>query len=280
MSVQGQARAEASSSGLLTEILEATRRDLAARRERLPVSQIERQARDRAPGGDRFVAEISRSGRVNVIAECKRRSPSRGVLRAAYEPSSIAYRYQSAGAAAVSVLTEPRFFDGALEHLAAVREAVGLPVLRKDFIVDEYQLLEARAAGADAVLLISAALSGRELKTLLARTGDLGMAALVEVHDRADLDRAVDAGATLIGVNSRDLRTLKVDLTMSSRLIEHIPRGAIAVAESGIRSRDDLVRLSGQGFRAFLVGECLMASPDPGLALRELMQGGDHSRCG
>ena len=280
MSVQGRARVEASLSGLLAEILEATRRDLAAKRERRPMSEIERESRDRVPRGDRFAAEISRSGRTNVIAECKRRSPSRGVLRAAYEPSSIAHSYQSAGAVAVSVLTEPRFFDGALEHLAAVRQAVGVPVLRKDFIVDEYQLLEARAAGADAVLLISAALSERELKGLLAQTRRLGMEALVEVHDGEDLRRAIDAGATLIGVNNRDLRTLKVDLATSWRLIERIPPGAIAVAESGIRSRDDLVRLSGQGFRAFLVGERLMASRDPGLALRELLRGSDHTRCG
>lgn len=219
------------------------------------------------------MAEISRAGRLNVIAECKRRSPSRGVLRESYEPWRIARDYENAGASAISVVTEPRFFGGALEHVAEVRRAVDLPILRKDFVVDEYQLLEARAAGADAVLLISAALELPRLERLIARTRELGMAPLVEVHGEEDVERAIDAGATLIGVNNRDLRTLEVDLETGPRLIERLPSGSIAVSESGIRSRDDLRRLASLGFRAFLVGERLMASPDPGLALGELLQG-------
>ena len=206
-----------------------------------------------------------------VIAECKRRSPSRGILRDAYDPAAIAESYASAGAAAISVLTEPTFFDGALDHLAAVRRTVSLPVLRKDFIVEAYQVLEARAAGADAILLIVAALEDDALNALASQARGLGMDVLVEVHDEDELSRAIDSGADLIGVNNRNLRTLEVDLEASFRLAPGIPAGVLPVAESGLRTRDDLERLGAAGYRAFLVGERLMTTPDPGAALTALL---------
>ena len=184
-----------------------------------------------------------RTDRLNVIAECKRRSPSRGVLRADYDPVAIATGYESAGAAAISVLTEPTFFDGSLEHLVAVRGAVEIPLLRKDFIVSEYQLLEAKAAGADAVLLIVAALRPVELKVLHDHARRYGLDALVEVHDATELAIAIDAGARIIGVNNRNLRTLEVDVHASEELIARMPPEIVAISESGLKTSDDLLRL-------------------------------------
>ena len=178
--------------------------------------------------------------------------------------------YAEAGAAAISVLTEPTFFDGSPEHLRAVRAAVDIPVLRKDFIVSDYQLLEAAALGADAARLIVGALEQRELVELLSRAEELRLAALVEVHDVEELRRALDGGARIVGVNSRNLRTLAVDPGVFAAVAAVLPRGVTAVAESGIRTRDDLTRLSSAGYHAFLVGERLIAQPDPGAALREL----------
>jgi indole-3-glycerol phosphate synthase len=192
------------------------------------------------------------------------------VLAVQYDPAAIARQYELGGAAAISVLTEPTFFDGALEHLEAVRRAVALPILRKDFTVDEYQLFEARAAGADAILLIVAALEQADLVRLQTTAFELGLAALVEVHDEAELMRAIDSGARLIGVNNRNLRTLQVGVEASYRLAARIPKGVVAVSESGLRSREDLTRLTAAGYRAFLVGERFMTDPDPARALREL----------
>jgi indole-3-glycerol phosphate synthase len=206
-----------------------------------------------------------------VIAECKRRSPSRGVLAANYDAVAIARQYEAGGAAAISVLTEPTFFDGALEHLAAVRQAVRLPLLRKDFIVDEYQLLEARANGADAALLIVAALSQADLVRLQQRAWELELAALVEVHDDEELARAIDSGARIIGVNNRNLRTLAVDVAASGRLGARIPSNVVGVSESGLTSRADLEELAGQGYRAFLIGERFMTASEPASAIRELI---------
>jgi indole-3-glycerol phosphate synthase len=195
------------------------------------------------------------------------------VLRRDYDPAAHATAYARAGAAAISVLTEPTFFDGSLDHLARVRAAVTIPVLRKDFIVSEYQLTEAVAFGADAVLLIVGALDDRELQQLVARAADLDLAALVEVHDAAELARAVKAGAEIIGVNSRNLRTLTVDGTVLEELARSMPAGKIAVAESGIRTAADITRLSNAGYAAFLVGERLITEPDPGAALEALRAG-------
>jgi indole-3-glycerol phosphate synthase len=256
---------------LLETIVAATRRAVQTRCDRVPMAVLERRAADREPQGEGFRRALSRRGRVNVIAECKRRSPSRGVLRAAYNPALVARGYVEAGAVALSVLTEPMFFDGALEHLATVRAMVSVPLLRKDFIVTEYQLLEARAEGADAVLLIVAALEDDDLRRLLKKTDMLDLAALVEVHDETEQARAVQGGAAIIGVNSRDLRTLEVKLDALTRLIGKMPADVVAVAESGLRTGEEMAALRRAGYDAFLIGESLMTRPDPGAALRDLL---------
>jgi indole-3-glycerol phosphate synthase len=225
-------------------------------------------------GAGRFRAALQHPDRINVIAECKRRSPSRGVLRANYDPVALASSYERSGAAAISVLTEPTFFDGSLEHLRAVADRVNVPILRKDFIIDEYQIVEARAAGADAILLIVSALSADALRRLHLVARRLGLDALVEVHDAAELDRALAAGAEIVGVNNRNLRTLTVDTQVSAALIERIPRTVTAVAESGFKSAEELGSLREAGYRAFLVGERLVTSADPEEALRELLAPG------
>jgi indole-3-glycerol phosphate synthase len=256
---------------LLLAIVAATRRITEVRRAELPATTLERIAAAKSPRRAAFEAALGKTGRVNIIAECKRRSPSRGVLAADYDPVAIARQYEAGGAVAVSVLTEPTFFDGALAHLTAVREHVGLPVLRKDFIVDEYQLLEARAAGADAVLLIVAALEQPELIRLRERADAVGLAALIEVHDEEELSRAVDCGARLVGVNNRNLRTLAVDVDGSDRLAARLPSDVVGVSESGLRTRADLERLAAAGYKAFLIGERFMTAPQPAQAIQELI---------
>jgi indole-3-glycerol phosphate synthase len=256
---------------LLRTIVAATQKITETRRAHEPVSALERRAAAQNPRGSRFEAALGMAGRVNVIAECKRRSPSRGVLAAQYDPVAIARQYEAGGAAAISVLTEPTFFDGALAHLTAVRDAVELPLLRKDFVVDDYQLVEARAAGADAVLLIVAALEQSELVRLQSRAWELGLATLVEVHDDEELARAVGSGARLIGVNNRNLRTLAVDVSASDRLAAHMPAGVVGVSESGLQTRGDLERLADAGYRAFLIGERFMTDPDPARAIADLI---------
>jgi indole-3-glycerol phosphate synthase len=256
---------------VLTAIVEATRVRVANARSREPYEVLAARAAARRPRGDAFAVALGRSGQVNVIAECKRRSPSRGVLRAAYDPVAIAAGYARAGAAAISVLTEPMFFDGALGHLAAIRGAVTTPLLRKDFIVDPYQLAEAAAAGADAVLLIVAALDDTALRELAREAEGRGLAALVEVHTDEELDRALAAGARIVGVNNRSLRTLGVDVELSARLAARLPATVTAVSESGLQTTADLTRFSALGYRAFLIGERFMTTPDPGNALAALL---------
>ena len=257
---------------LLRTIVAATERITASRREREPLAALEQRAGLASPRGARFEAELGRAGRINVIAECKRRSPSKGVLAADYDPVAIARQYERGGAAAISVLTEPTFFDGALEHLTAVRAVVDTPILRKDFIVDQYQLFEARAVGADAVLLIVAALEQADLVRLQEKARDLGLATLVEVHDKEEMTRAIDSGARVIGVNNRNLRTLTVAVDASFELAAMLPRGVVGVSESGLKSRADLERLAAAGYRAFLIGERFMTDPDPAGAIRSLTQ--------
>jgi len=256
-------------SDLLEAIVAATRTRVAHAALRVPAADLARRVELMPP--TRGFRKALAAGGVRVIAECKRRSPSRGVLRAEYDPAAIARRYAETGAAAVSVLTEPTFFDGALAHLEAVRATVAVPLLRKDFIVDDYQLLEARAAGADAVLLIVAALDDETLARLARGARALGLDVLVEVHDDVDLDRAIAAGSDTIGVNNRNLRTLAVDVDASLRLAARMPDKVIAIAESGLKTGNDIRRLQSAGYRAFLVGERLMTAGDPGAALAGLL---------
>jgi indole-3-glycerol phosphate synthase len=273
------------SADLLATIVAATKRIVDVRESHDPLPALAERAAAVPALGGRFREALMAGGRINIIAECKRRSPSRGVLRADYDPAAIASGYAAAGAAAISVLTEPAFFDGSLAHLAAVRATVAVPLLRKDFIVSEYQLHEARLAGADAVLLIVAALPPAQLqgatdgrrptvRTLHERAADLGLDALVEVHDASELQIAVDAGARIIGVNNRNLRTLAVDVHASETLIGRMPAGVVAVSESGLRTADDVIRLKELGYQAFLIGERLMTADDPGAMLRTFMRAG------
>ncbi len=217
------------------------------------------------------------AGRVNIIAEVKRASPSLGVIRADAEPALIARRYEAGGAAAISVLTEEDRFGGSLDDLRAVREAVSVALLRKDFIFEEYQLYEAAEAGADALLLIVAALDDETLSRLRQVTEDeLGMDALVEVHTKDEMQRAEACGATLIGVNNRDLHTFKVSLDVSVELIKDAPPGALCISESGLRTADDLRRLRALGYRGFLIGETLMRSLDAEKTLRALLEAAER----
>ena len=254
---------------LLETIVAATRYAVDVRRRTTPQARLEARL-TRKPAGRAFVDALRRSPTPRIIAECKRRSPSRGILRTSYDPASHAAAYARAGAAAISVLTEPTFFDGALDHLSEVRSAVEVPLLRKDFILTEYQLVESALFGADAVLLIVGALDDDALRALITGASALGLAALVEVHDRVELDRAIEARATIFGVNSRNLRTLTVDRAVHEHLIAEMPPGVTAVAESGIRTTADLDRLSTLGYHAFLVGERLITEPYAGAALSEL----------
>ena len=257
---------------LLETIVAATRRIVEVRQAAEPIAALADRAGGVPARATTFVDALSGLDDFNIIAECKRRSPSKGVLRADYDPVAIAAGYAAAGAAAVSVLTEPTFFDGSLDHLAAVRAAVEVPLLRKDFIVSEYQLLEAKAAGADAVLLIVAALRPPEVKVLHDHATRLGLDALVEVHDARELAIAIDAGARIVGVNNRNLHTLEVDVHASEQLIAGMPRDVIAVSESGLGTADDLTRLRDLGYRAFLIGERFMTAPDPAKAVAALLE--------
>ena len=254
---------------ILDRIVEARRESIARRKRVLPDVALKIATRKIDPPRD-FAAPLSRDG-LNVIAELKKASPSRGVIRADYAPATLAPALESAGAAALSVLTEEDFFSGSLADLKAVRAATHIPVLRKDFIVDPWQVWEARAAGADSFLLIVAILTDADLREFLNLGRSLKMEALVEVHSREEIDRARAAGARIIGINNRDLRNFEVRLETSLDLVDAIPENCIAVSESGLRTREDLLRLRNAGFDAFLIGEHLMKEGDPCLPLRELI---------
>lgn len=260
-------------SGVLPAIVAAARRAAEVRATAAHVRELDLEAATRHPRPEAFRATLAAPG-LRVIAECKPRSPSKGILRPSYDPASIARGYESAGAAAISVLTEPTFFDGDLDHLRAVRASTTVPVLRKDFIVTDFQILEARAAGADAVLLIVAALDNEALRELLKRAHERRLAALVEVHSREELVRALDAGAEVVGVNSRDLSTLDVTPAIFDELAPGISNGVIAVAESGLTSAGELRRLKALRYDAFLIGERFMTAPDPGAALATMLAEG------
>ena len=261
--------AEIKSGTVLDRIVEARRAAIAHRKKSVPETVLRFGVKQALPVRD-FSAALVRDS-LNVIAELKKASPSRGLIRADFDPVALAKSLEVAGAAAISVLTEEEFFQGELKYMRDARAAVGLPVLRKDFIVDPWQVWEARATNADCFLLIVAALDDERLGELLALGRELGMEPLVEVHTREELTRALSAGARILGVNNRNLRTLEVRVETSYELIEAIPEECVAVCESGLRTHEDLTRLREAGFDAFLIGEHLMAQPDPAAALRVLL---------
>lgn len=257
----------------LSEIMAVKRQRLAAARARLPFEQIRDRGRERAATNRRNFADsmLSYSG-INLIAEFKRRSPSKGKINSKADPAAMAQLYEAAGAAALSVLTEEDYFDGSLEDLRLVRQVCSLPVLRKDFIFDEYQVYESAFDGANALLLIVAALDDNTLRKLRAITEDeLGMTALVEVHTKSELDRAINCGAYVIGVNNRDLRTFNVSIDTSLQLAKAAPRDKVLISESGL-TPDTVRQLRGAGYRGFLVGEALMRASDPAKALCEFLE--------
>jgi indole-3-glycerol phosphate synthase len=256
-------------SGILATLVAQAEQQTARRRAARPVAEVTSRAAAAPPPRD--LAAALRGPGLAVIAEMKPRSPSRGPLTDDYRPAERAGAYRDGGASAVSVLTHEDGFGGSPEHLPLARAASGLPVLRKDFIVDEYQILEARALGADAVLLIVACLPGPRLAELLGRTRELGMEALVETHDADEVDTALAAGATVIGVNHRDLRDFSIDRTLSARLRPRVGAGRVLVAESGIRDARDARELAQAGVDAVLVGELLMRADDPGATIKELI---------
>jgi indole-3-glycerol phosphate synthase len=259
---------------VLDEIVDGVRLDLAEREAAVPLDDVKAAAR-RAPEAldpmPRFLGEG-----VSVIAEVKRSSPSKGALAEIADPAALAAEYEAGGAAAISVLTEQRRFGGSLDDLRAVRAAVRIPVLRKDFIVTSYQLWEARAAGADLALLIVAALEQTALVSLVERAESIGLTPLVEVHDEEEVDRALDAGARLIGVNARNLKTLQVDRDTFSRLAPRIPDDVVRVAESGVRGPHDVFEYAKQGANVVLVGETLVKGKDPRTAVADLVAAGAH----
>jgi indole-3-glycerol phosphate synthase len=253
----------------LDPIIAATREEVARRRDRVPEAELAREASPRAAGLRPFADALARPG-LSVIAEHKRRSPSAGVIRADLRLEDVVGSYERGGAAALSILTEGPSFGGSLDDLRAARAASELPILRKDFIVDAYQLHEALGAGADAILLIVAALEHQELERLHEIALSLGLAALVEVHDERELERAAALGAGLIGINNRDLTTLRVDIQRTFELLPAVPAGTTVVAESGLRTASDLAALEDAGVDAVLVGEALMRSGDIEAACRAL----------
>jgi indole-3-glycerol phosphate synthase len=252
---------------ILDRIIETKRREVAERKEKTPLAVLEKRIAGLPQARDFEAALVPGA----IIAEVKRRSPSRGVLRADLDPAGIAGIYEAHGAAAISVLTDGNFFGGSEADLAAVRDAVTLPVLRKEFIIDPWQIHETRAIGADALLLIAAILTEEELSGYRKAAESLGMAVLVEVHDGTELDKALTAGAEIVGINNRDLRTFTTDIETARALVPRIPRDRIIVAESGIRTRQEIETLQEAGVRAFLIGETLVAAPDIAGKLAELL---------
>lgn len=257
---------------ILDAILEHKREEVAARKRAAPLAEVRRQAEAMPPPRD-FASALA-GPRLRLIAEVKRASPSKGPLRPDLDPAALASTYAAAGASALSVLTDQRFFQGSEADLQRARAASGLPTLRKDFTVDPYQVYEARALGADAVLLIAAALDQALLADLNALARALGLAALVEVHDEREVELALAAGATLVGVNNRDLRTFHTDLATTGRLRRLVPEGIPLVSESGIHRRADVEQVRQWGANAILVGEALVVSADPAAAIAELMGAG------
>ena len=259
---------------VLDDLLVGVREDLAVRQSRTSLDELKRAVDHRPPALDG--AAVLRQPGVAVIAEVKRSSPSKGALAAIADPAGLAADYEAGGASVISVLTEQRRFGGSLADLDAVRARVDVPVLRKDFVVSSYQLWEGRAHGADLALLVVAALEQEALVSLVERTESLGMTPLVEVHDEQELERALDAGARVVGVNARDLKTLEVDRGVFARLAPHIPDGVVKIAESGVRGPHDLLAYAASGADAVLVGEGVVTGGDPRAAVAELVTAGNH----
>lgn len=255
---------------ILDQIVAGKRQQISAAKLRCPEMELRRGLRDAPPPRD-FLGALAGRGPLRLIAEVKKASPSQGVIRADFQPIEIARTYERHGASCISVLTDEPYFQGCLEYLRQIRAAVGIPVLRKDFILDPYQVVEARAAGADAVLLIAECLDDADLKRLHDAVTELGMTPLVELYEPENLSRVLDVGAQLIGINNRDLRTFHVDLEHTIRLRSEIPADRLVVAESGIRTADDVARLAAAGVDAMLVGESLMRQPEIGAAVDELL---------
>jgi indole-3-glycerol phosphate synthase len=255
---------------VLARIVAHKQTEVAAAKAACPVEELQNRLAAAPPVRD-FVAALRAAPGIGLIAEVKKASPSAGIIREDFDPVQIACAYEVAGASCLSVLTDEKFFQGHLDFLRAVRQAVGIPVLRKDFLIDPYQVLEARVAGADAVLLIAECLEDRQLRTLYEATISLGMTALIEIYEPANLDRILPLNPPLIGVNNRDLRSFVTDLDQTLRIQPRVPAGTLLVSESGIKSRADVDRLRSHGVGAILVGETLMRSADIGAAVRELV---------
>lgn len=258
---------------VLAEICDAKRRDVAIRKERTPLAALERQVRTATPvrGFAEHLRRAAANGRTALIAEIKKASPSKGLIRADFDPATLARAYKDGGATCLSVLTDAPYFQGGDEHLIQARQAVDMPVLRKDFTVDPYQVYEARTIGADCILLIVAALDDRLLQGLARLARDLGLDVLVEIHDDAELDRGLAVDGALLGINNRNLKTLAVDLAVFELLAPRVPRDRLLIAESGLKTAADVARLGRAGAGAFLVGESLMAQADVTAATRALL---------
>ena len=257
-------------ASILEKIVATKREEIARAKSTLPEGELRSRLKDAPPIRD-FFAPLAAGGPIKLIAEVKKASPSQGVIRADFDPVAIARTYEAHGASCLSVLTDEPYFQGSLDYLRQVRQAVGIPVLRKDFILDSYQLLEARVAGADAVLLIAECLDDCNLRKLHNEALELGLTPLVEFYEPENLDRVLAAGATLIGVNNRDLKSFAVDLAHTIRLREKVPQGCVLVGESGIHTRADVLRLQEAGVDAMLVGESLMREADIGAAVSRLL---------
>lgn len=256
---------------ILDEIIASTRSDLKARSSARTLADLKARIAEMQPTKGFGAALANEKRPVRIIAEVKKASPSKGVIREDFEPVEIARLYEKKGAAAISVLTEERYFQGSLDYLAAIRKEVGIPLLRKDFIVDPFQVYEARAAGADAILLIAACLERSQIEDLGGLAAELGMDVLTEVHNLRELDKTLMAGARIVGINNRDLHTFETDLTTTLELLRDIPSGKVVVSESGINTRQDIELLQTAGVHAFLIGEALMREKDMAGKLEELL---------
>ena len=255
---------------ILDTIIAHKRKELQIEAEQVPLTKLKSKLANLSPTKD-FRAAIAQSGNINLIAEVKKKSPSKGIIREDFDPIQIAETYVENGAAAISVLTDVRFFDGRLDYLSSIRQVVDVPLLRKDFTIDPYHIYQARVAGADAILLIVAALTKDQLREFMDIAASLSLASLVEVHTDTELEIALDVGAEIIGINNRDLRTFHTDLATTFSLQEFLPTGKVVVSESGIYTRADVESLREAGVNAILVGESLMRSPDIGEQVRKLI---------